>query len=162
MSTSQNKDNIKKTPEKLFDCRKLKFGIIISEWHSDITFKMAELAKDILQIANCPKGNIHTIKVPGSFELPLGAQMLAKKKSINGIICIGCIIKGETPHFDFISSSVSDAIMKLNLQLNIPVIFNILTVDNIEQAKARINKGAESAKTLIKMAEIKSKLKTWI
>ena len=162
MSTSQNKDNIKKTPEKLLDCRKLKFGIIISEWHSDITFKMAELAKDILQIANCPKKNIHTIKVPGSFELPLAAKMLAKKKNMNGIICIGCIAKGETPHFDFISSSVSDAIIQLNLELNIPIVFGILTVDNITQAEARINKGAEAAKTLIKMTEINLQLKTWI
>ena len=161
MTESENKKT-NQEETKLFNCSKFKFGIIVSEWHQEITHKMAELAEDILELSKCPKKNIYTIKVPGSFELPLGAQMLAKKKSINGIICIGCIIKGETPHFDFISSSVSDAIMKLNLQLNIPVIFNILTVDNIEQAKARINKGAESAKTLIKMAEIKSKLKTWI
>jgi 6,7-dimethyl-8-ribityllumazine synthase len=161
MSESQNKDT-EKIPEKLFNCSKFKFGIIVSEWHSDITFKMAELAKDILQIAKCPKNNIYTIKVPGSFELPLAAKMLAKKKNINGIICIGCIVKGETPHFDFISSSVSDAIMQLNLELNIPVVFGVLTVENTQQAEQRINKGAEAAKTLIKMTKIKLKLKTWI
>ena len=161
MSKSQNQESPKKQ-ETLFNCSNYKFGIVVSEWHSDITSKMEEKAKNILKLSNCQSKNIHIIKVPGSFELPLAAKILSKKKNLQGIICLGCIIKGETSHFSFISSSISDAIMKLNLELNIPVIFGVLTVDNIKQAEERINKGSEAAKSLIKMTELKSKLKTWI
>tara|TARA_Y100000739_G_C20380478_1_gene360999 strand:+ start:183 stop:665 length:483 start_codon:yes stop_codon:yes gene_type:complete len=160
MSKSQNTESQK--IEKIFDCSNYKFGIVVSEWHSDITFKMEEKSLNILKIANCQSRNIHSVKVPGSFELPLAAKMLSKKKNLQGVICLGCVIKGETPHFDFISSSVSDAIMKLNLELEIPVIFGVLTVETLKQAEERINKGTEAAKSLIKMTELKSKLKTWI
>ena len=160
MSKSQNTESQK--IKKIFDCSNYKFGIVVSEWHSDITFKMEEEALNILKLAKCQSKNVHSIKVPGSFELPLAAKMLSKKKKLQGIICLGCVIKGETPHFDFISSSVSDAIMKLNLELEIPVIFGVLTVEKLKQAEERINKGAEAAKSLIKMTELKSKLKTWI
>ncbi len=160
MSKSQNTESQK--IEKIFDCSNYKFGIVVSEWHSDITFKMEENSLNILKLANCQSKNIHIVKVPGSFELPLAAKMLSKKKNLQGVICLGCVIKGETPHFDFISSSVSDAIMKLNLELEIPVIFGVLTVETLKQAEERINKGAEAAKSLIKMTELKSKLKTWI
>tara|TARA_B100000287_G_C20472928_1_gene717966 strand:+ start:245 stop:727 length:483 start_codon:yes stop_codon:yes gene_type:complete len=160
MSKSQNTESQK--IDKIFDCSNYKFGVVVSEWHSDVTFKMEEEALNILKLANCQSKNVHIIKVPGSFELPLAAKMLSKKKKLQGIICLGCVIKGETPHFDFISSSVSDAIMKLNLELEIPVIFGILTVETLKQAEERINKGAEAAKSLIKMTELKSKLKTWI
>lgn len=160
MSKSQNTESQK--IDKIFDCSNYKFGVVVSEWHSDITFKMEEETLNILKLANCKIKNLHSIKVPGSFELPLAAKMLSKKKKLQGIICLGCVIKGETPHFDFISSSVSDAIMKLNLELEIPVIFGVLTVETLKQAEERINKGAEAAKSLIKMTELKSKLKTWI
>lgn len=160
MSKSQNTESQK--IEKIFDCSNYKFGIVVSEWHSDITFKMEENSLNILKLANCQSKNIHIVKVPGSFELPLAAKILSKKKNLQGVICLGCVIKGETPHFDFISSSVSDAIMKLNLELEIPVIFGVLTVETLKQAEERINKGSEAAKSLIKMTELKSKLKTWI
>ncbi|HRS54791.1 MAG TPA: 6,7-dimethyl-8-ribityllumazine synthase, partial [Bacteroidales bacterium] len=104
--------------------------------------------------------NIISITVPGSFELPKGAKYLIDKNVIDTVICIGCVIQGETRHFEFICQAVSYGIMKLNLETNIPVIFGVLTTNNIEQARERAggkygNKGVEAAITAIKMASLK-------
>ncbi len=101
--------------------------------------------------------------VPGSFELTLGAQLMAEKKKFDAIICLGCVIQGETKHFDFICNAVANGITQLNIKYNLPVIFGVLTPNSWQQAKDRSggkhgNKGVEAAITAIKMVALKNKI----
>ena len=110
------------------------------------------------------KSNILLKYVPGSFELPLSAKYLIKYSKVDAVICIGCVIQGETRHFDFICDAVSNGIINLALETDIPVIFGVLTTNNIDQAKERAggkhgNKGLEAAITAIKMIALKNELK---
>ena len=103
--------------------------------------------------------DIHTYSVPGSFELPLGAQWLIESKQVDAVLCLGCVIQGETRHFDFICSSVAKGIVDLNLKFSKPVIFGVLTTDNQEQALERAggkhgNKGTEAAVTALQMLSL--------
>ncbi|MBI2966833.1 MAG: 6,7-dimethyl-8-ribityllumazine synthase [Bacteroidetes bacterium] len=136
---------------------KLKIGIVVSGWNHEITGKLLTGAYNILIKNKVKKGNITVLLVPGSFELPFGASSLGKKRKYNAIICLGCLIKGETPHFNYISSAVAHGIMNVGLQLGIPVIFGVLTTNNFRQAAARAggkhgNKGSEAAETALRMA----------
>jgi len=128
-------------------------GIVVSEFNKIITEKLLEGAKKVLE-----ENNFHyeVYFVNGSFEIPIMIKLLSKKKAFDGFIAIGCIIKGETEHYKYIAKAVSYGIMKLSLELEIPITFSILTVDNLEQALNRAggkfgNKGEESAKALIKI-----------
>jgi len=137
-----------------------KFAIIVAEWNEDITGALYDGAYEALLSLGAKKDNIIRKDVPGSFELPLTAQWMAEKKDIEGVICIGCVIKGDTPHFDYICQAVAYGVMKLNLKTNKPIIFGVLTVLNKKQALERAggklgNKGAEAAVTMVKMLEIK-------
>ncbi|MCC6691233.1 MAG: 6,7-dimethyl-8-ribityllumazine synthase [Bacteroidia bacterium] len=138
----------------------MRFGIVVSEWNSGITYAMYRGAVNTLIHHGSVKKNISTIMVPGSFELVLGAQQLLKKKNIDAVICLGCVIKGETPHFDFICNAVSNGIINLNIKYNTPVIFGVLTTNNMQQAEERSggslgNKGDEAAVTAIQMVAMK-------
>lgn len=137
-------------------CDSLSFGIVVSEWNKSITSSLYKGAYDTLIECGVSIDNISTYNVPGSFELVFGAKIAAKSKP-NAIICLGSVIKGETKHFDFVCNSVSLGIKDLNVQLDIPVIFGVLTDNNMEQAISRSggkngNKGVEAAITAIKMA----------
>jgi 6,7-dimethyl-8-ribityllumazine synthase len=148
---------------KIPDAGAMKFGIVVSEWNHEITFAMCESAINTLIDHGAAKKNIIVKHVPGSFELTLGAKLLAENDDFDAIICIGCIIQGETRHFDFICQSVTQGITQLNLTYSFPFIFGILTTDNIEQARDRSggkygNKGDEAAITAIKMAGLKREL----
>ncbi|MFH1320010.1 MAG: 6,7-dimethyl-8-ribityllumazine synthase [Bacteroidota bacterium] len=139
--------------------QKIKFGIVVSEWNKDITDALYNGAFETLITNGAKKENIITKYVPGSFELPLGAQFFAKNSKVDAIICIGCVIQGETRHFEFISNAVSKGIMDVNLKYNLPVIFCVLTPNDHSQAKERAggkygNKGVEAAITAIKMAAL--------
>ncbi|MFZ8845884.1 MAG: 6,7-dimethyl-8-ribityllumazine synthase [Candidatus Hydrothermia bacterium] len=128
-------------------------GIVVSEFNKIITEKLLEGAKKVLEENNF---NYEVYFVNGSFEIPIMIKLLSKKKAFDGFIAIGCIIKGETEHYKYIAKAVSYGIMKLSLELEIPITFSILTVDNLEQALNRAggkfgNKGEESAKALIKI-----------
>tara|TARA_B100000287_G_C20340551_1_gene665624 strand:- start:103 stop:582 length:480 start_codon:yes stop_codon:yes gene_type:complete len=134
----------------------LSIAIVISEWNSIITDNLYNGAKETLIECGINKDDISTYYVPGSYELIFGAKIAARKDP-DAIICLGSIIQGETKHFDFVCNAVSIGIKDLNIKLNIPVIFGVLTDNNIEQAKSRSggkygNKGVESAITAIKMA----------
>ena len=136
----------------------LSFSIIVSEWNLNITENLFQGAVKTLIDCGVEMGNINRIDVPGSFELVYGAKIAARSKP-SAIICIGSIIKGETKHFDFISQSVSNGIMDLNIKLDIPVVFGVLTDNNMQQATNRSggkygNKGVEAAITAIKMAHL--------
>ena len=135
-------------------------GIVIAEWNPEVTNRLADGAVNTLLKFGVKENNIQLRYVPGSFELPLGAQFLAEKKNIDGVICLGCVIQGETRHFDFICQGVSEGIMNLNLKYNKPFIFGVLTTDNQEQALARAggkhgNKGDEAAIAALKMIYLK-------
>jgi 6,7-dimethyl-8-ribityllumazine synthase len=141
--------------------KKIKIGIVVSEWHSDITEKLYKAALETLVKSGVKSKNIIKKYVPGSFELTLGAQLLAQSKKTDAVICLGCVIKGETPHFDFICQAVSNGITDLNIKFNKPVIFGVLTTNTLQQAKDRSggkygNKGVEAAVAAIKMITLKN------
>lgn len=139
------------------------FGIIISEWNGEITGALLEKAIETLVSKGAKRENINIRHVPGSFELTLGAQLMAENTDLDAIICLGCVIRGETPHFDYICQGVTYGITDLNMNYNKPFIFGVLTTDNIEQAKDRAggkhgNKGEEAAITAIKMVALQREL----
>ena len=145
------------------DAGEMRFGIITTEWNNHITDKLLSGAIDELTAQGVDKSNITTKRVPGSFELVYAAQQLAKYGHVNGIIIIGCVIRGDTPHFDYICEAVSQGIGQLNATCGKPVIFGLLTVNNMDQAIERTtgplgNKGSEFAVTAIKMVDYAWKL----
>lgn len=136
------------------------FAIIVSEWNESVTEAMFEGAYNTLRENGARKENILRRDVPGSYELPLAAQWMAEKEDIDAVICIGCVVQGETRHFDFICDAVAHGIKDVNLKYNKPVIFGVLTTDNQQQALDRAggkhgNKGDEAAITAIKMLGIR-------
>jgi 6,7-dimethyl-8-ribityllumazine synthase len=133
-----------------------KFGIVVSEWNDQITGALFDGALETLLAHGAQKSNIYRKDVPGSFELTLGAQWLAEQEEIDAVICLGCVIQGETRHFDFICDAVAHGITNVGLKFNKPVIFGVLTPDTMQQALDRAggkhgNKGDEAAITAIKM-----------
>ncbi|MBT3962549.1 MAG: 6,7-dimethyl-8-ribityllumazine synthase, partial [Flavobacteriales bacterium] len=107
--------------------------------------------------------NIKTLKVPGSYELPLGAQWAIEKHELDAVICVGSVIRGETAHFDYVCQAVSQGVKDVSLEYNLPVIFGVLTDDNIEQSRARSggehgNKGTEAALTALEMLALRDSL----
>ena len=146
-------------PVSVPDAGKMRFGIVVSDWNLEITRALQEGATKTLKKHGATDSNIVIKHVPGSFELTLGAQFLAEYDDLDAIICLGCVIKGETPHFDYICQSVTYGITNLNLEYNIPFIFGVLTTLNRNQALDRAggkhgNKGDEAAVTAIKMAAL--------
>ena len=133
------------------------FGIVVSEWNSSITFSLLEGAKNTLLENKVKQENIIIKYVPGTYELAYGAQMLLEKnKELDGVICLGCVIQGETKHFDFICQAAAQGIMHVGLEYKKPVIFGVLTTNNQQQAIDRSggkhgNKGVEAALTALKM-----------
>ncbi|MEO6132870.1 MAG: 6,7-dimethyl-8-ribityllumazine synthase [Saprospiraceae bacterium] len=149
------------TPPQLPDGKAYKFGIIVSQWNDDITGALLEGAKTTLISAGVIEENIETLFVPGSFELPWGARQLMKADKKDAIICLGCIVQGETKHDEYIASAVATGIMQLSLASGIPVIFGVLTTNSYEQARERAggecgNKGSEAALAALQLAQIKS------
>ena len=142
----------------------MKIGIVVSEWNREITQALLEGTTKTLMRLGISEDNIHVHYVPGSFELPLGAQFIAEYLKPDAVICLGCVVQGETHHFDYICQGVTQGITDLNLKYNLPFIFGVLTTDTLEQAKDRAggkhgNKGDEAAVTALKMAHMKKSLK---
>ncbi|HQQ94016.1 MAG TPA: 6,7-dimethyl-8-ribityllumazine synthase [Bacteroidia bacterium] len=138
------------------DAASYNFGIVYSEWNLDVTSALLEGARSTLKEFGAAENKIQIKSVPGSFELCLGAQYMAEFTEVDAIICLGCVIQGETRHFDFICQAVANGITELNLKYNLPVIFGVLTPDTLDQALDRAggkhgNKGREAAVTAIKM-----------
>ena len=149
--------------DRIPDAGKMRFALVVSEWNIEITRAMCEGACKTLIRHGADEKAIHIVYVPGSFELTLGARLLADKGGFDAIICIGCVIQGETRHFDFICQSVTQGITELNLSYGIPFVFGVLTTGNLQQAKDRAggkygNKGDEAAVTAVKMAALKQEL----
>ncbi len=136
------------------------FAIVVAEWNTEVTGALYAGAVNTLVAHGALAHNIHTVSVPGSFELSLGAQKMAQKEEVDAVICLGCVIQGETRHFDFICQAVADGITNVSLKYDKPVIFGVLTPNNQAQAMDRAggkhgNKGDEAAITAIKMLAIK-------
>ncbi|MFI5149755.1 MAG: 6,7-dimethyl-8-ribityllumazine synthase [Bacteroidia bacterium] len=139
------------------------FALIVSEWNEAICKALEKAALATLIKSGAKPKNILIKYVPGSFELALGAQFAAQISDIDAIICLGCIIRGETSHFDFIGDAVSNGIMNVGLMYNKPVIFGVLTTENLKQAHERAggkhgNKGVEAALTAIRMIALKKSI----
>ena len=138
----------------------MKFGIIVSDWNSHITHTLYEGAFDTLIKHGAVEKNIFTIQVPGAYELPIGARMLEGKEHPDALICLGCVIKGDTDHDKYINQSVASALQSMALMANKAVVFGLLTVNDEQQALDREggkhgNKGVEAAQTAIRMVELK-------
>ena len=141
----------------------LKFAIIVSRFNEFITGKLLEGAVDALIRHGAAEKNIDIIKVPGSFELPLVAKKAAQKKSYDAVICLGTIIRGATPHFDYVAAEASKGIATASMDTGVPIAFGVLTTDTIEQAIERAgtksgNKGWDAAMVAIEMAQLLKKL----
>ena len=136
------------------------FGIVVSDYNSDITYSLLSACIQTLQDHQVVEENITVWHVPGAFELPLAAQkMVEDTPELNAVICIGCVITGETKHDDYINQAVAQAIMQLGITYSLPIIFGILTPRTYEQALARAggehgNKGIEAAISALRMAEL--------
>ena len=138
--------------------KSMRFGIVVANWNSKITSNLLDGVKETLLECNVLKSDINVMEVPGSFELVFGAKLMSKQK-VDAIICLGSVIQGKTKHFDFVCNAVSSGIKDLNIALNVPVIFGVLTDNTLQQAKDRSggkhgNKGIEAAITAIKMAHL--------
>ena len=136
-----------------------KFAIVVSRFNDFICQKLLEGAIDCLQRHDAVEENISVVKVPGAFEIPLAADILAESKKYDAIICLGAVIRGNTPHFDYVASEVSKGIAQTSLKYHTPISFGVITTDNIEQAIERAgtksgNKGWDAALTAIEMADL--------
>lgn len=150
-------------PSSLHDASKNTISIIVAQWNSAITHALLRDAVKTLQKAGIKPANLMVDFVPGSFELPLAAQWQAANKKVDAVICLGCVVQGETRHFDFICDAVAHGIMKLNLKFDKPVIFGVLTTNTIAQAKERAggkhgNKGQDAAEATLDMLKLKAAL----
>jgi 6,7-dimethyl-8-ribityllumazine synthase len=152
-----------KTLEGRLDAGGLRFGIVVSKYNEFVTTRLLAGAVDVLTKAGAGDRAIEVVRVPGAFEIPLVARRLAQSGRFDAVLCLGAVIRGETPHFEYISAEVSRGIAQAAWEANLPVIFGVLTTDTAEQALERAgaperNKGAEAARTAIEMANLMKKL----
>jgi 6,7-dimethyl-8-ribityllumazine synthase len=136
-----------------------KIGIIVARFNSFISERLLEGAVDTLTRSGAKESDIEVARVPGAYEIPLAAQKMAKSKRYDGIICLGAVIRGATPHFDYVSSEVSKGVAMVSLESETPVIFGVLTTDTVEQAIERAgtkagNKGSDCASAVIEMINL--------
>jgi 6,7-dimethyl-8-ribityllumazine synthase len=134
-------------------------AIVAARFNGEITNKLLESALAELDEAGVRRDAITIMPVPGAFELPLAAMALAKTRRFACVVALGCIVRGETPHFEFIASEAASGLQLAALETGVPVAFGVLTVDMIEQAEARISKGAEAVRTALEMADAFAQLR---
>jgi 6,7-dimethyl-8-ribityllumazine synthase len=139
------------------------FALLVTRFNDFITTKLLEGAMDMLHRHGCPDEQITIVRVPGSYELPLAAQKLADTEDFDAIICLGCIIRGQTPHFDYIAAECAKGIAQVAMDSGTPVTFGVITADTIEQAIERAgtkagNKGSDAALAAIELANLYARL----
>lgn len=148
-----------KTFEGKLIAKGLKFGIVLSRFNNFVSDRLLEGALDALRRSGAEEGDCSVVRVPGSFEIPLAAKMMAKSRRYDAIICLGCVIRGATPHFEYIATEVTKGIASITLESEVPISFGVLVTDTIEQAIERAgtkvgNKGFDAAMTAIEMANL--------
>lgn len=146
------------------DASNMKFGIVVSEWNYNITGALLQGALATLKKHGAREENIRVETVPGSFELTFGSAQLIKHTNVDAVIALGCVVRGDTPHFDYVCMGATEGITKLNAEDDVPVIYGLITTNNMQQAEDRAggrlgNKGDECAITAIKMIDFICRLK---
>ena len=134
-------------------------AIVVGKFNADITTRMLESAIDELDGIGVGRAQVTVVPVPGAFELPLAAMALAKTRRYICVVALGCVIRGETPHFDFVASEAASGLQLAGLETGVPVSFGVLTCDNAEQAESRIGKGADAVRAALEMADLFSQLR---
>ena len=134
-------------------------GVVVSRFNGEVTGRMLERALERLDELDVPRELVTVMPVPGAFELPLAAMALAKTRRFACLVALGCVIRGETPHFDYVASEAASGIQLAALETGVPVAFGVLTVDTPEQADARVEKAAEAVDSALEMADAFSQLR---
>jgi 6,7-dimethyl-8-ribityllumazine synthase len=134
-------------------------GIVVSKFNGDITNRLLERALAELEEVGVPREAVMVMPVPGAFELPLAAMALAKTRRYACIVALGCVIRGETPHFDYVASEAASGLQLAAIETGVPVSFGVLTVDTREQAEERIDRAADAVRTALEMADVFSQLR---
>lgn len=150
-------------PQSLPDATDMHFGIVVADWNPEVTHALYQGCYDTLIGQGARPEHIHTAQVPGSFELPVAARMLANRYKLDAVVCLGCVIRGETSHNEYINQSVATGLTQLGIATGKPFIFGVLTPNTLEQALDRAggkhgNKGVEAAVTALRMAALKREL----
>jgi 6,7-dimethyl-8-ribityllumazine synthase len=135
-------------------------AVVVSRFNGDVTTRLLESALSALRDCNVSDDAITVVPVPGAFELPLTALALAKTRRFSCVVALGCIIRGETPHFDLIASEAASGLQLAAIETGIPVAFGVITTETREQAEARVDRGAEAARTALEMADLFSHVRT--
>jgi 6,7-dimethyl-8-ribityllumazine synthase len=141
-----------------------RFGVVAAKFNQQVTGKLLNACVDTLTVHGVRKENIHIVRVPGAFEIPLIARIMAKSGELDAVICLGAVIRGDTPHFDYICSEVSRGIGQAALDTDVPIIFGVLTTDTVAQAEERahpekLNRGGAAARSAIEMVKVMRLLK---
>ena len=139
--------------------RRRAVGVVVSRFNGEITNGLLRSAFEALEEAGVTRDAVTVMPVPGAFELPLAAMALAKTRRYACIVALGCVIRGETPHFDFVAGEAASGLQLAALETGVPVAFGVLTVDTVEQAEARIDKAAEAVRSALEMADLFSQLR---
>jgi 6,7-dimethyl-8-ribityllumazine synthase len=152
-----------RTVEGKLDATGQRFGVVVTRWNSFITERLLEGALDALRRHGASDDAVTIVRVPGAFEVPLVVQQLCRSGKVDAVVALGCVIRGSTPHFDYVASEVSKGVAQASMSSGVPVGFGVLTTDTIEQAVERAgtkagNKGFEAATTAIEMVNLLSAL----
>ncbi len=155
--------NFKSFAHETPSAKDMRFGIVVATWNSNVTERLLEGAIAGLLKAGCQESNISVKYVPGTVELTLGAQFFAEYTDVDAVIVLGCVIQGDTRHFDFVCQSVTQGVTQLMISWNMPIAFGVLTTDNLQQALDRAggklgNKGEEAAETAIQMVALQNEM----
>ncbi len=155
--------NLSNNGDRIPSAQDMRFGVVVSEWNEQVTDGLLAGCVRTLKASGCQDHNIQIKYVPGSFELPLGAQFFAEYTDVDAVIVLGCVIQGETKHFDYVCQGVTEGVIRLQIDWNMPIAFGVLTTDNLQQALDRSggkhgNKGDEAAATAIKMVKMQMEM----
>jgi len=134
-------------------------AVVVSRFNGEVTNKLLESALDELELAGVAREAVMVVQVPGAFELPLGAMALAKTRRYACIVALGCVIRGETPHFEYVAGEAASGLQLAALETGVPVSFGVLTLESADQADERVAKGAEAVRTALEMADLFSQLR---
>ncbi len=135
--------------EQPLDARGKRLAIVATRWHAEITDALLDGAIAAAREANIGREDVEVLRAPGAFELPVVAEALARSTRVDGIVCLGIVVRGGTPHFDYVCRAVTDGCLRVSLDHRLPVGFGVLTVDSLDQARERLDKGREAVRAVL-------------